>query len=137
MRSFHGKKAGNGNSWVEWEVELPNAGEYEVFVYQTDLNKRFQFNSDVFSYYYALEQGGLNMVDVKVDINHKNERKIRVKENDGREDEFVYPMAQEPNDWVPVGTYYLEKGKVKMKLYDRGAFPGQLIFADAVKWVKK
>ena len=74
---------------------------------------------------------------MNVDINHKNERKIRVKENDGREDEFVYPIAQEPNDWVPVGIYYLKKGKVKMKLYDRGAFPGQLIFADAVKWVKK
>ena len=137
VRSFHGKTAGNGNSWVEWEAELPNAGEYEVFVYQTDLNKRFQFNSDVFSYYYALEQGDLNVVDVKVDINHTNERKIRVKENDGRENEFVFPMNQGSNDWVPVGTYYLEKGKVKMKLYDRGAFPGQLIFADAVKWAKR
>ena len=55
----------------------------------------------------------------------------------GSENEIVYSMYQKPNDWVPVGTYYLEKGKVKMKLYDRGAFPGQLIFADAVKWVKK
>ena len=137
VRSFHGKTAGKGNSWVEWETELPEAGEYEVFVYQTDLNKRFQFNADLYSYYYTLEQGDLNVVDIVVDVNQRDERKIRTKENDGSENEIVYSMYQKPNDWVPVGTYYLEKGKVKMKLYDRGAFPGQLIFADAVKWVKK
>lgn len=137
VRSFHGKTAGKGNSWVEWETELLEAGEYEVFVYQTDLNKRFQFNADLYSYYYTLEQGNLSVVDIVVDVNQRDERKIRTKENDGIENEIVYSMYQEPNDWVPVGTYYLEKGKVKMKLYDRGAFPGQLIFADAVKWVKK
>ena len=137
VRSFHGKTAGKGNSWVEWETELPEAGEYEVFVYQTDLNKRFQFNADLYSYYYTLEQGHLNVADIVVDVNQRDERKIHTKKNDGSENEIVYSMYQESNDWVPVGTYYLEKGKVKIKLYDRGAFPGQLIFADAVKWVRK
>lgn len=46
-------------------------------------------------------------------------------------------MDQGPNDCVPVGTCYWEKRKVKIKLYDRGVFLGQLIFADAVKWVRK
>lgn len=44
------------------------------------------------------------------------------------ENEIIYSMYQRPNDWMPVGTYYFEKGRVRMKLYDRGAFPGQLIF---------
>ena len=106
-------------------------------MYQTDLNKRFQFNADLYSYYYTLEQGHLNVADIVVDVNQRDERKIHTKKNDGSENEIVYSMYQESNDWVPVGTYYLEKGKVKIKLYDRGAFPGQLIFADAVKWVRK
>lgn len=137
VRGFHGKTAGNGNSWVEWETELSEAGEYKVFVYQTDLNKRFQFNSDLYSYYYVLEQDHLNVADIFVDINKRDERKIRMKKNGESENEIIYSMYQRPNDWMPVGTYYFEKGRVRMKLYDRGAFPGQLIFADAVKWVKQ
>ena len=40
--------------------------------------------------------------------------------------------------WLdPVGVLPLAKGKVKLILHDKGAFPEQLVFADAVKWVKK
>ena len=84
-----------------------------------------------------MEQDHLNVADIFVDINKRDERKIRMKKNGESENEIIYSMYQRPNDWMPVGTYYFEKGRVRMKLYDRGAFPGQLIFADAVKWVKQ
>lgn len=49
------------------------------------------------------------MADIFVDINKRDERKIRMKKNGESENEIIYSMYQRPNDWMPVGTYYFEK----------------------------
>ena len=33
VRSYVGKMAGNGSSFLEWRTELPQGGKYEVWVY--------------------------------------------------------------------------------------------------------
>ena len=52
--------AGNGNSGVEWTAELPEAGEYEVFVYLGDVPAD---NGDVLTYTVGYD-GGEEMVEV-------------------------------------------------------------------------
>ena len=65
------------------------------------------------------------------------EKKFTLEDNQGRKEDFSLHVAMLRSDWVAIGVYFLQKGEVKIALQDRGAFLGQLIFADAVKWVKK
>ena len=39
--------------------------------------------------------------------------------------------------WTSLGKYTLPAGVAKVVLSDKGAYPYQVIYADAVKWVKK
>lgn len=134
IRSFYGKRVGNGESYASWTTELPEDGEYEIFVYQLGLQPRFQ-QKDSVVYHYAFRQEE-QIAEIRVLTGRDSrERLVFLREESGYEDEFIYRMRHREADWIPVGKYLLKKGEVKFILYDKG-IPGRLIFADAVKWKK-
>ena len=135
VRSFYAKMVGNGGSRVEWTAELPEGGEYELYVYYLDLQHRFQ-RLDSVQYCYTLEQGALKADIGMLLCNSAAECTVSVRANDGYEDDFCHPLSSDSAEWIPLGCYALEAGKVTLKLYDRG-IEGRLIFADAVKWVRR
>ena len=136
-RSFHFRKSGQEINSVEWNVDLPETGKYEVFVHHLSLNLRFQFTYEMFSYYYTLEQGDFK-ADIRVDLSTTGDRKVIVTDNTGREDETIFGAeVRNAPMWVSIGVFDFKAGETKISLSSQGAFPGQLIFADAVKWVKK
>ncbi|WP_270542113.1 hypothetical protein [Butyricimonas paravirosa] len=136
-QSFHFKKSGKETSSVEWNANLPETGKYEVFVHHLSLNLRFQFTQETFSYYYTLEQGDFK-ADIRVDLNVTGDRKVIMTDNTGREDESLFGTeVRNAPMWVSIGEFDFKAGEAKITLSSQGAFPGQLIFADAVKWVKK
>lgn len=135
MRSFYAKMVGNGGSRVEWTAELPEGGEYDLYVHYLNLQPRFQ-QSDSVRYCYGLEQGELK-AGVEIYFGKDDEEcHVTVEANDGYEEDYYYHLREYNADWVPLGRFVLDAGKVVLKLYDRG-ISGRLIFADAVKWVKR
>lgn len=136
-RSYHFKKAGKEKSYVEWSACLPETGEYEVFIHHLSLNLRLQFNQELFSYYYTLEQGDFK-ADIRIDFNGSGDRKVIVTDNLGRENESIYGTENRNAPmWVFIGVFTFKDGEAKITLSNQGAFPGQLIFADAAKWIKR
>lgn len=130
-RSFYCKMVGNGESKVEWNANLPEDGDYEVFVYQLELHTLYQMGKDSVAYSYVLNQGDFEAdicVGVRVFF-----RDVYLKDNTGFEDEFSTYFRY--GSWISVGTYRLSAGPVRLTLYDRGK-TGSFIFADAVKWKK-
>lgn len=136
-RSYHFKKVGKEKSYVEWNTCLPEAGDYEIFIHHLSLNLRLPFNQELFSSYYTVEQGDYK-ADVRIDFNSLGDRKVIMTDNSGRENESVFGTENRNSSmWVPVGVFTFNAGETKITLSNQGAFPGQVIFADAVKWVKK
>ena len=136
IQSFTGKKTKNGKGRAEWTANIAEEGEYEVFVYQIDLDFRLQYQANEVLYYYTLEQQDYK-ADILMSSTRYGEKKFTLEDNQGRKEDFSLHVAMLRSDWVAIGVYFLQKGEVKIALQDRGAFLGQLIFADAVKWVKK
>ncbi len=119
-RSYLEKKSGKGDSDVEWEVDLPEAGAYELFVYnnksRADDNNSISFYSrgkkkrNPVQKYRFVYAGGVKEVDL--DLLHAE---------DG---------------WASLGTYRFLAGKAKVILSGKGVDQYQYLYADAVKWVK-
>lgn len=59
-------------------------------------------------------------------------------DNTGQENESLFGTeVRDAPMWVSIGEFDFKAGEAKITLSSQGAFPGQLIFADAVKWVKR
>lgn len=136
VRSFCGKVVKNGTGKATWKALLPEDGDYELYVYQLGLNHRFQYQVELFSYCYSVEQKGYK-ANIRVDILPSGTRNVFLQDNEGRDEDSTFDMQIFESRWIFLGKYKLSKGEISISLLDRGAFPGQLIFADAVKWVKR
>ena len=119
-RSYLEKKSGQGDSDVEWEVDLPEAGEYELFVYN---NKSRADDNNSRSFY----------------------SRGKKKRNPVQKYRFVYAggvkevdldLLHEEDGWASLGTYRFPAGKAKVILSGKGVDQYQYLYADAVKWVK-
>ena len=115
-RSYLEKKSGQGDSDVEWEVDLPEAGEYELFVYNNkslgrkSIISKGKKKKDPVQRYRFVYAGGSKVVEIA-------------------------PLHAE-DGWVSLGTYRFHAGKAKVTLSGKGADQYHFIYADAVKWVK-
>ncbi|WP_308572883.1 hypothetical protein [uncultured Sanguibacteroides sp.] len=119
-RSYLEKKSGKGDSDVEWEVDLPEAGAYELFVYnnksRADDNNSRSFYSrgkkkrNPVQRYRFVHAGGVKEVDL--DLLHAE---------DG---------------WASLGRYRFPAGKARVTLRGKGVDRHQYLYADAVKWVR-
>ena len=50
-------------------------------------------------------------------------------------DEVMLNVEDADAGWNLLGTYYLSRGETTVELSDRSE--GQLVYADAIKWVKR
>jgi len=146
LRSFHAKQGGDGRSRVEWSVELPEPGRYEVkaLVYhnqaylRNDLHKQFSmlnvpWQKDSVRFHYTVSCGPRDIPVVIETINSQdNMAKAIVDAEQG-----ILPEVRDffYIDWVSLGVYDFPKGKTRVTLSDKGAM-NDMIIADAMKWVK-
>ena len=118
VQSAFYKRAGSGRQKVEWNVVLPQAGEYEVFFYHS--------------------QPRNVIVDPKQEFHYTV--------YDGRaEHEVVASVGGNEVGWISLGIYRFS-GDAKVTLCDKdrkdkfetkyGCLPQEIV-ADAIKWVKR
>ncbi len=108
------KKSGSGNNQAEWNTRIQIPGFYEVFVYSSPGMDRMMWGRG--------EQP-------------KRYQYYTVKHDDGEEEVSVETGGRNTTGWVSLGSFYFSEGNAKVTLSDRGSEPGQIIIADAVKWV--
>lgn len=122
IREFHVKLAGQGNSPVEWEVQLPEEGEYELFIYN---NKK------------AVNQIALPSIFIQGKEEEKKNpiQTYQFTHADG-EEKVELKLRELDNGWISIGKYRFNSGTAKIRLEDKGVDPRQKLLADAVKWVK-
>ncbi len=106
-------RAGKGEEWVRWEADIPESGTYTVFYHNVfffqDQRVRPQ-NPCVRDFHFRVSHAE---GETDVEMNYHGE----------------FPP------WSPLGTFRLEKGKAWVELSDKTK--GHLVYADAVKWVKR
>ncbi|MCB6974080.1 MULTISPECIES: golvesin C-terminal-like domain-containing protein [Butyricimonas] len=115
VKSYLMKRSGDGVSAVEWEVDLPESGKYELFVYNDN-----SVDAGL------VKSGWLTASRVQT---------YRFAHAEGEETIELLPL-EEANGWVSMGVYQFNAGMAKINLSGQGADPNQSIVADAVKWVK-
>lgn len=102
------KLAGKGNSSVEWSAEIDQPGIYEIFIFDPLAPLFFGKKGPEQQHYTLTSREGEKYVIL--------DRKLK------------------DNCWVSIGEFYLDSGKNKITLSDKGSHPEQIIVADAVKW---
>lgn len=114
LRDAFYRSATEKGACAEWSILLPNSGWYEVFVYNTI---EFAKSALIFA------SAGSELLQHYV-VYH-----------DEGECDFELNSGEAGDGWVSAGKYYFSAGVAKVVLTDRRVYPGQYIFADAVKWV--
>lgn len=122
IRSYHKKLAGTGESNVEWETTLPEAGIYELFVYHDEMT--FKRNGYIKKYVNRKELTSPKPTQTYLFL-HK-----------GGNEKITLETEEAGYGWISLGKFPFPAGKTKVTLLDIGSGPYQAIIADAVKWVK-
>ena len=99
------KAAGKGDSHASWNIELPETGQYEIFIYTHSFQKLSKGYSEQ---YYTFTTG------------------------EGKK-EFILKNDLYGGQWLSIGVYDLTAGENTITLSDKGE-TDQIIYADAVKW---
>lgn len=120
------KTSGLGNLCAAWEAELPETGKYEVFVFNNAFESKDHEPRGAGTMKSPEGTKTLRMPGQTYTVVHA----------DGRET-VVVETRNADWGWVSIGTYAFEKGKARVELSDAGVYPAQMIYADAVKWVKR
>lgn len=123
------KIAGNGDCKAVWIADLPEAGEYEILVYQSCIKKG--------AWGYTGESNYPGMKNY-----------YTVYTSNGSEEIVIERTGDDSDEWISLGRFDLPAGESHVVLDDRGIPPfevtkewgkdkyAQLVVADAVKWVK-
>ncbi len=109
--SAHFIRAGDGSKKVVWEGELPESGNYTVMVHIPRMMMR------------GMRRGGDLIKDFHFVVKH----------DDGSES--IQVDAASADGWTNLGSFYFSAGKAQVELSDESN--GRIVFADAVKWVKR
>ncbi|WP_099292660.1 hypothetical protein [Butyricimonas sp. Marseille-P3923] len=123
------KIAGNGSCKAEWIANLPEAGVYEILVYQSHIKE------GAWEYSYESNYPGM-----------KNYYTVYTPK--GSEEIVIERTGDNTDKWISLGKFDLPAGESRVVLDDRGIPPfevtekwgeekySQLVVADAMKWVK-
>ena len=118
IRSAYYIKGGEGNHKAIWKADIKKSGYYDVYFFkQAEQNFRFGF-------------GRNNQRISSPKINYK----VIVDSDDG-EDNIDINISDNNEGWIFLGSYYFSQGEAKVILSNKSE--ATVIFADAVKWVKK
>lgn len=90
LRTCLFKGAGRGLCAVEWHVQIPQAGEYEIWVYISDLA---MFDKDAVQLYTIKQNGWKEMVE---------------------------PGSLYKDGWMALGRFYCQEGECMVSLSDEG-----------------
>lgn len=114
IQSAHYIKKGNGDKKVAWKAEIPESGTFDVYFYVSKMEMRWGRRGDRDRGY-----GQFHFL-----ISH----------DDGVDDALLDVDKAEPG-WNFLGSYYVSQGETRVELTDESK--GRLVYADAVKWVKR
>ncbi len=111
------KASGNGSQKVAWNIDLDQAGMYDVSYYNPNIEEPG----------WMRRRGGGNVRDA-------GEYTFMVYHDDGAE-EVVLDLAVAEEGWNLLGTYHLSPGTGRVELTDKNT--RTIVTADAVKWVRR
>lgn len=112
-------KGGIGDNKVQWETEIKEEGQYNVYVWDI---------SSIFN------QIGFGSRRRKNRNRNKLDAQIYEIETSLGKEEFKFEDYYYASDWRLINTYYLPKGKLKIRLSDKTS--NSVIIADAIKLEK-
>ena len=113
-------KSGDGNKKVVWKTELQESGTYDVYYYSSKVRV---------PWFRGRGQGRDGRRDEYV-----SQFNFKIYHDDGADD-AILDVANAEDGWNFLGSYYLSADTAKVELSDLSK--GRLVFADAVKWVKR
>lgn len=122
VKSYYCKLSGKGENNVEWQTQLSETGEYELFVY---INYGFFDYCKLASNHPITTETTLDLMTQTYIFTHqKGEENIEIE------------IDKSCDGWISLGKYNFSKGTAKVMLTDRGAYPEQNLYVDAIKWVR-
>ncbi len=125
--SFYGKyihsayyiKSGDGKTIINWQANLPADGLYDVYSYmfdkQTFWRRRGRDREN--------SRSNATFGDFIYTIHHS-----------AGSEQVILDAQNAADGWNFLGTYYFPKGEATIDLSDKSN--GQLVVADAIKWIK-
>ncbi len=124
IKSAHFVKSGAGDKKVVWNAKIPSSGYYEVSYYYTEV-RMYDFR--------RMGRGGGG--DHGGGRNRPTgEYQFLIHADDGPE-EILLGLADAEDGWNVLGSYYLSEGDTKVELTNKS--DAKVVFADAVRWVKR
>jgi len=126
VRSAYLKKSGEGNEKVVWNADIKDAGEYDIYFYQSlsrDWRKGISARQA-----YAAEQAGRTFRA------SQGTKFFSISVAKGKE-EVAFDLADSDSGWNLIGSFQLDAGPNTIELTDKNE--DGYVLADAVKWVKK
>jgi len=128
VRDQVGRWASNKGAKAHWETTLPQAGNYEVFIYLSANSARSAGS------WARVKDPTLRTIQQHYTIEHGNET-TNISSTHRLAENPIYTPPEEEYGWISLGKFYFPEGKTKVTLHDKGV-EKQIIWADAVKWVK-
>ncbi|MBA7570325.1 hypothetical protein ES708_12074 [subsurface metagenome] len=122
--SAHYIRAGKGDNSVSWSTEIPKSGRYNIYFYIPEMEQ-----------VHMVGGRGRGRGDNRGRRQSAaNDFHVKVYHDDGV-DEITLEMGGASSGWLPLGTFFLSEGTAKIELTDQTK--GQLVYADAVKWIEQ
>jgi ABC-type transport system involved in multi-copper enzyme maturation permease subunit len=120
VHSAHFVKSGDGDKIVAWNADLKENGFYDIYYYVSRVRNPFM-----------RRRGGGGDGDRR---DEQGEYHFKIFHDDGIE-EATLDMDNAELGWTFLGSFYISAGKAKVELNNDSK--ARLVFADAVKWVKR
>ncbi|MCJ7579491.1 MAG: hypothetical protein MUP98_03035 [Candidatus Aminicenantes bacterium] len=137
VRSAHVKKSGEGEDSVVWNVEIKEAGEYDIYFYNgtSQRMQRGMMEMQMQQRQSAAQTRGSNQQGPNRRFNRSPGQKVfKVYFQNGIE-EVVIELEEAGAGWNLIGSFQLDAGPNKIEMTDQS--DSGYVLADAVKWVKK
>jgi hypothetical protein len=110
-------RSGKGDKTATWTAQIPASGQYDVFFYVARIPTFFRERRE--------GQRGQNMVGTLHVIVH----------HDDGDEKVTLDADKTETGWYLLCTHYFSTGPAKVTITDESN--GRVVYADAVKWVKR
>jgi hypothetical protein len=120
VRSAYHKESGDGTGRVRWNVNIKETGNYDIYYY-------YEGDNIIPSMRWRRRQHERQREDA-------GEKHFIVHHENGVE-EVTADLNMADEGWNYLGTFRLKKGANYIELTDKNT--RDIVFADAIKWVKK